>query len=72
MKKEIMESIRLTSVRNTHGVKVKRCCASCQHKIIEKDGGRVCGLTMTSVSQKYKCKRYQMSDGMKNAGLVRH
>ena len=72
MKKEIMESIRLTSIRNTHGVKVKRCCASCQHKIIEKDGGRVCGLTMNPVIQKYKCKRYQMSDGMKNAGLVRH
>ena len=72
MKKEITESIRLTSVRNTHGVKVKRCCASCQHKIIEKDGGRVCDLTMNPVIQKYKCKRYQMSDGMKNAGLVRH
>ena len=60
--------IRITSVRNAHGVKVKRCCASCQHKCIEKDGSRVCAQMMLKVEQKFKCKQWQMSDGMKNAG----
>ena len=60
--------IRITSVRNAHGVKVKRCCASCQHKCIESDGTRVCALMMLKVQQKFKCKKWQMSDGMKNAG----
>ena len=60
--------IRITSVRNAHGVKVKRCCASCQHKCIEADGTRVCALKMMMVEQKFKCKQWQMSDGMKNAG----
>ena len=60
--------IRITSVRNAHGVKVKRCCASCQHKCIEKDGSRVCAQMMLKVEQKFKCKQWEMSDGMKNAG----
>ena len=60
--------IRITSVRNAHGVKVKRCCASCQHKCIESDGTRVCAFMMLKVQQKFKCKKWQMSDGMKNAG----
>ena len=67
--------IRITSVRNAHGVKVKRCCASCQHKCIESDGTRVCAQMMIKVEQKFKCKQWQMSDGMKNAskggGVVR-
>ena len=60
--------IRITSVRNAHGVKVKRCCASCQHKCIESDGTRICALMMLKVQQRFKCKKWQMSDGMKNAG----
>ena len=63
-----MEKIRITSVRNAYGVKVKRCCASCQHKCVEADGTRVCALKMMVVEQKFKCKQWQMSDGMKNAG----
>ena len=63
-----MEKIRITSVRNAHGVKVKRCCASCQHKCVEADGTRVCALKMMVVEQKFKCKQWQMSDGLKNAG----
>ena len=60
--------VRITSVRNAHGIKVKRCCASCQHKCIEKDGSRTCALMMIKVEQKLKCKQWQMSDGLKKAG----
>ena len=60
--------MRITSVRNAQGIKVKRCCASCQHKCIEINGTRICALTMQKVQQKYKCKQWEMSDGMKNAG----
>ena len=65
------KAIRITSVRNAHGVKVKRCCASCQHKYIEKDGTRVCALMMLKVGQRFRCKQWQMSDGLKNAGLLK-
>ena len=65
---DMTKEIRITSVRNAHGVKVKRCCASCQHKCIKRDGTRFCALKMMVVEQKYKCKQWQMSDGMKNTG----
>ena len=63
-----MEKMRLTSVRNLYGVKIKRCCASCQHKCIQKDGTRYCALMMMAVEQKFRCKDWQMSDGLKSAG----
>ena len=66
--KDMAQIIRITSVRNAHGVKVKRCCVSCQHKCIESDGTRVCAQMMIKVEQKFKCKQWLMSDGMKNAG----
>ena len=62
------QKIRITSVRNAHGVKVKRCCASCQHKCIDSEGTRFCAQMMLKVEQKFKCKQWQMSDGLKNAG----
>ena len=64
-----MNNMRIVSVRNSYDVKVKRCCASCQHKCIKDDGTRFCALKMTVVEQKFKCKQWLMSDGMKNAGL---
>ena len=65
---KVMNNMRIVSVRNSYDVKVKRCCASCQHKCIEKDGTRFCALKMMVVEQKFKCKQWQMSDGLKNAG----
>ena len=62
------QKIRITSVRNAHGCKIRKCCASCQHKCIESDGTRVCASMMLKVQQKFKCKKWQMSDGLKNAG----
>jgi hypothetical protein len=58
----------MTTVRKADGVKVKRCCASCQHKWSEADGTRVCAQMMIKVERKFKCKQWQMRDGMKNAG----
>ena len=60
--------IRITSVRNAHGCKIRKCCASCQHKCIESDGTRFCAQMLIKVEQKFKCKQWQMSDGMRNAG----
>ena len=54
--------------KNGYHIQVKRCCASCQHKCIEKDGTRVCAQMMIKVEQRFKCKQWLMSDGLKNAG----
>ncbi len=64
-----MEIMRITSVRNAQGCKVKRCCASCQHKCIDINGNRICAETMENVDPRYRCKNWQMSDGLKKAGI---
>ena len=64
-----MENVGIQVVSNTFGIKVKRICASCQHKCIQKDGTRFCANMMLKVEQKFVCKQWEMSDGMKNAGL---
>ena len=62
------KEIRITSVRNAHGNKVKKFCGSCQYKCIESDGTRICAAMMIKVEQRFRCKKWQMSDGLKNAG----
>ena len=64
-----MKNDGIVSVRNAYGVNVKRCCASCQHKCIDKEGERVCALMMIKVEQMFECQQWQMSDGLKNAGM---
>ena len=59
----------LSSVTNRYGVRVKRCCASCQHRCILKDGSRLCANAMVIVEQKFECSRWRMGDGLKNAGM---
>ena len=62
------KEVRIAKVVNGFGIKVKRCCASCQHKYIDNDGTRYCEEEKRAVSQKSKCKKWQMSDGLKMAG----
>ena len=52
-------------VRNLHGVTVKRCCASCEHKGIEADGTRVCGKMLLKVRPGFCCGLWQMSYALK-------
>lgn len=62
------KEVRIVRVANDYGIKVKRCCASCQHKYIINDGTRLCLEEKRPVSQNYRCKKWQMSYGLKNAG----
>ena len=64
-------------VMNAYHIMVKKICASCKHKQCENDGSRVCQKMGIKVEQKYKCRLWEMADGLKNAGLqnggvVRH
>ena len=55
-------------VKNVFGIKVKRCCASCQHKSIDYEGVRVCNLMGLKVQHKFKCSSWQLSYGLQKAG----
>ena len=56
-------------VENYNHVKVKRICASCRHREILDDGTRICATMQLKVKQKFVCPKWEMSDGLKNAGL---
>jgi hypothetical protein len=54
---------------NAYGITVKKMCASCAMKEVENDGERVCKKMQLKVRQGFCCHNWQMSDGLKNAGL---
>lgn len=62
--------------RNSYGIEVKCCCASCEHKTIDYEGVRLCQLMGLKVQYKFKCSKWQISCGMSKAGsgkgVVRH
>ena len=47
--------------RNPNGVVVMKCCASCQYKLIRKDGQRFCEKNHSKVAQKHCCGLWKMS-----------
>lgn len=56
-------------VENDNHIMVKRICASCQHREILDNGTRICATMQLKVKQKFVCPKWEMSDGLKNAGL---
>ena len=56
---------------NRYGIKVKRCCASCQHKCLDNFATRTCELTGQKVRSKQKCDEWQMSEQLEMLGCER-
>lgn len=48
--------------------KIKKCCASCRHKMIDEEGGRVCLLMQLMVKQQFKCHKWHMAKALCKAG----
>ena len=63
------EQQQLERVRNTRGTWINKGCMSCQHKKYL-DGIRFCKLTDEVVEARSICPQWELSDGLKNAGLV--
>ena len=54
--------------RNQFGIVYKKCCASCALKKYSYDGKRLCSLNNKVVRALHICRKWQMSEGLKNAG----
>ena len=71
----MVEQIRFQTMKhsevsvNAYGITVKKMCASCAMKEVQNDGERVCKKMGLMVKQQFCCCHWQMSDGLKNAGL---
>ena len=60
---------QMETVMNAYHIRVKKICASCQHKDVENNGTRVCTKMLLKVPQDMVCQQWQMSDGLKKVGL---
>ena len=71
-----MAQRKITFERNQFGIVYKKCCASCALKKYSYDGKRLCSLNNKVVRDLHICRKWQLSEGLKNAGLgagvVRH
>ena len=56
---------------NTFHQKVKKCCASCQHRNIDNEGTRVCELMNIVVKPDFCCMNWNLREGLDKAGLCR-
>ena len=61
----------LECVRNSHGISIIKGCMSCEHKCF-RNSVRRCGRTGKKVEARNVCEHWELSDGLKNAGLIRN
>ncbi len=59
---------RILRERNKHGIKVKRCCLSCQYKTYDEKEGRYCSKVMIKVDKRFYCKLWEMADDIYKVG----
>ncbi len=59
-----MKQRRIRIVYNPRGVPVKRCCASCQFRMINMEGKRICEHTHNVVEQMDRCRKWRMREGL--------
>ena len=58
----------METVLNQYHIRVRKWCASCEQKEVDNEGTRICSGMMLKVPQDFICSKWQLSDGMKNAG----
>ena len=66
----IRKQQQLERVRNARGTWINKGCMSCQHRKYIRSK-RLCRLTEKEVTSRSICPKWELSDGMKNAGLNR-
>ena len=68
MKQEI-EQGRVRAVRNRNGIKVRKSCCSCHHKMWDNQGiKRMCALSMEKVEKFGYCDKWMMSEATAAVG----
>lgn len=63
-----MAKQKITIERNQLGIPYKKYCASCGLKKYKYDGKRLCSLNDKEVKALKVCRKWQLCEGLKNAG----
>ena len=66
---QVEQKAQQERVRNTRGTWINKGCMSCQHRKYIRSK-RLCRLTEKEVTSRSICPKWELSDGMKNAGLA--
>ena len=53
---------------NRYHIRVRKWCASCEHKEVDKEGNRICTGMQLKVPKDFVCPKWHLSDGLNNAG----
>ncbi len=61
----------MTTINNQHNIEIKKGCCSCQFKQIDNKGQRICSKMELKVGVNFCCPKWQMSDGLNNAGKAK-
>lgn len=61
---KLIDGVMTEFVTNEHGLPIKKCCASCQHKGYGKTGDRVCKNGKGNIKPDYVCKEWGLSDDL--------
>ena len=65
---EFEESKGMETVLNRFRIRVRKWCASCEHKEVDKEGNRICTGMQLKVPKDFVCPKWHLSDGLNNAG----
>ena len=58
----------ISTMRNQHGIEIKMCCASCQHKCLTDMAERKCEMTGKRVRANHKCDDWELSEKLEMLG----
>jgi len=68
---ESKKEVLLSCTKNSRGISIKMCCASCAQKYYSYTGKRLCSLTNERVKALDFCAKWRMSEGLQHAGRFR-
>lgn len=67
---KVIDGVMTEFVTNEHGLPIKKCCASCQHKGYGKTGDRICKNGKGNIKPDYVCKEWGLSDDLAKSKMI--
>ena len=58
----------METVVNKYHVRVRKWCASCEQKVVDDEGNRICSGMQLRVPQDFICPKWELSVALQQAG----
>ena len=60
----------METVVNKYHVRVRKWCASCEQKVVDDEGNRICSGMQLKVPQDFICPKWELSVALQKVGLM--